>query len=197
MLDRGHEYEKFPREVWCEGNEGLLSKKLVCIVGSRKMSSVGKRNAIDVVQLLGKYGYVLVSGLAMGIDTVVHRAALDGGFSTIAVLPTSIDHVYPTENLPLAREIVDKGGLLVSEYAKDTRTQKWHFLARNRLMVGLSDMVIIVEAEPNSGTTYSASCAAELGKNIYVFPGSRGGDLLIDEGTDSIRELYSRLALEA
>jgi DNA processing protein len=194
-LSVGLEFEKFPTEVWCEGNSALLNGKLACIVGSREVSKQGIRRAREVSSLLGQYGYTLVSGLALGVDTIVHETALAGGYPTIAVLPTPIEKIYPLENSKLAHEIVKGGGLLVSEYESGTKTQKWHFLARNRLMVGLCEFVVIVEAQPKSGTTYSASCAAELGRGIYVFPGSEGANLLISEGADSVLELYGRLAL--
>lgn len=189
-----NKYEKYPNEVYGIGDSKLLTNRLIAVVGSRETSKRGREMAKVVVKGLVDMGVVVVSGLAVGIDTCAHNAALENNGKTIAVLAHGLDMIYPKENKGLANGIVDKGGLLVSEYSIGVGVQKWQFLARNRLMVGLCDAVVIIEAQKNSGSTATAGFAGELGKELFVVPGSPGCDDLILDGANHIDQLWEYLA---
>ena len=177
--------------------------RTVAVVGARKNTEYGKEQAYKIAYGLAKQGVVVVSGLAYGIDSIAHQAALETGGVTIAVLGTPIDQVYPVSHRGLANEIVRQGGAVVSEYApwseilKDekqlrffqSRTgRKAAFLARNRLISGLSDLVIVVEADLRSGSLNTAHHAFEQSNLVYAVPGdvtrqsSRGCNKLLGRG---------------
>jgi DNA processing protein len=161
-----------PRELFIEGNwANLMDKPKVAIVGSRKASPYGRIVTQRLVQALSAYGVVIVSGLALGIDSIAHQAALDANGLTIAVLPSGTDNVYPASHRSLAKQIVDRGGALLSEYPPKTESYKTNFIARNRLIAGLSQAVIITEAAEHSGSLHTANFAIEQGKDVLVVPG--------------------------
>lgn len=162
---------------------------VVAIVGSRHNTRYGEEVAYHLAYELGKRGVVVVSGLAYGIDSVGHRGCLDAGGTTVAVLGTSISHIYPHEHLGLARQIVEQGGAIISEYAPgENPITKFSFLERNRIISGLSDIVVVVEAAERSGSLNTATHAIEQGKEVFAVPGnitspySRGCNRLIREG---------------
>jgi len=188
-------YGKMPENV--SKNEDLrigLSpkserKKAVAIVGSRRNTRYGEEIAYNLAYALAKRGVVIVSGLAYGIDSIGHRAALDAGGTTVAVLGTPIDEIYPKNHEPLAREIVEKGGAIISEYAPGAKIYpKTSFLERNRLISGLSDIVVVVEAAERSGTLNTAAHALNQGRDVFAVPGnitspySKGCNRLIAQG---------------
>ena len=178
--------------------------KTVAIVGSRHNTRYGEEIAYKLAHELGKNGVVVVSGLAFGIDGIAHRGCLDAGGTTVAVLGTPINHVYPKAHLPLAAEIIEKGGAVISEYAPDTKVfMRTSFLERNRLISGLADIVVIVEAAERSGTLNTAAHALDQGKTVFAVPGnitspcSKGCNNLIRQGAipytepdDVLRELF-------
>ena len=199
--------------------------KTVAIVGSRHSTRYGEEIAYRLAYELAKKGVVIVSGLAFGIDTVAHRGCLDAGGITVAVLGTAIDDIYPKPHEPVARRIIEQGGAIISEYAphtteyrdtplapaeyydKDTRQRKLDpkssFLYRNRLISGLSDVVVVVEAAERSGSLNTAAHAIEQGKDVFALPGnitspySQGCNKLIRQGAlpytepvDVLRELF-------
>ena len=147
---------------------------LLAVVGSRKYSHYGKEACEQVVKGLRGYDITIVSGLALGIDSIAHRSALDAGLKTIAVPGSGLDDdaLYPREHLQLAREIVEKGGALVSEYEPDFKATTWSFPRRNRIMAGLSKAVLVVEAERPSGTLITARLALDYGRDVFAVPGS-------------------------
>lgn len=166
----------------------------VAIVGARKQTAYGEEVAYRAAYAVAKMGAVVVSGLAYGIDSVAHRGALDAGGITIAVLGTPIDRIYPMRNVGLAREIVDKGGAIMSEYGPG-ETGGGHgeqggarFLYRNRIIAGLSDAVFVAEAAEHSGSLNTAAHALEQGKDVYAAPAditrvnSEGCNRLIQKG---------------
>ena len=145
--------------------------RTVAIVGSRRSSSYGENIAYRLAYELAKNGVCIISGLAYGIDSVAHRACLDASGVTIAVLGTEINRIYPISHTALARRILERGAIL-SEYNEyDIVYPKTSFLERNRLISGLADVVVIVEAAEHSGTFSTASHAIEQGKELFVVPG--------------------------
>lgn len=135
-----------------------------------------------------------MSGLAYGIDACAHRGCLDAGGVTVAVLGTPIDKIYPSQNLGLAKRIIERGAIL-SEYPPGTETKNWHFLERNRIVSGLSDALIVVEAAKRSGTQQTANDALEQNKEVYAVPGdifrpsSVGCNRLIYDGAHPITSI--------
>jgi len=163
--------------------------KSVAIVGSRHNTRYGEEVAYKLSYELARRGVVVVSGLAYGIDSIGHRAALDAGGKTVAVLGTPIDEIYPREHEGLAREIIEKGGAVMSEYAPGAIVHpKTSFLERNRLIAGLADAVVIVEAAARSGTLNTAMHALDQGKDVLAVPGnvtsplSEGCNRLLKQG---------------
>ena len=179
-----------PERLWVLGHPQRLpewSTRSIAVVGSRAASRDGLDNARRVAEGLARAGVVVVSGLARGIDSVAHRATLDAGGCTIAVLGSGLDRLYPPEHEALADEIAATGAV-VSEYPPATMPQSWLFPRRNRLVSGLADAVVVVEAPEKSGALITASAALEQGKDVMVLPGriaghrNRGGHLLIRDG---------------
>ena len=146
----------------------------ICIVGSRRYSRYGESVCKTLIQGLSGLPVVVVSGLALGIDAIAHRAALDAGLKTIAVPGSGLhpDVLYPRSHVMLAEEIVEKGGLLLSEYEPQTRASPWSFPMRNRIMAGMSHAVLIIEAENDSGTLITARLGLDYNRNIGAVPGS-------------------------
>ena len=178
-----------PRELYCLGNLELLNyKNNIAMIGSRNCSSYGERAAKDFAYNLAKEGTCIVSGLAKGIDSFSHIGALNAKGKTIAVLGSGLDNIYPKENIKLVEEIIKNNGLVISEYPLGTKPLKYHFPARNRIISGLSDSVLVVEARKNSGTNITVDFALEQGKDVFVIPGniysktSDGTNFLITEG---------------
>ena len=161
-----------PKMLYFIGNLPENMVKRVGIVGARKCTPYGEKVAYEAAYQLAKAGVVIVSGLAYGVDSVASRAALDAGGKTVAVLGTPIDRIYPREHLRLAEEIVAKGGAIISEYEPGSNLDyKVSFLCRNRLIAGLSDMVLIAEAAEKSGTLNTAAHTLDQGKELFVVPG--------------------------
>lgn len=148
----------------------------VSVVGSRKASAYGLRMVDRIVRPIVRSGVVVVSGLALGIDGAAHRAVLENGGKTVAVLAHGLEQVCPTSHYQLAREIVNRGGALVSEYAPGTQVQAYYFLARNRIIAGLSMGTILVEAGEKSGALTTAREAIENGREVLAVPGDAERD---------------------
>lgn len=150
----------------------LLKRPRVAIVGSRKVSAYGRYVTQKMAGDLAGSGVVIISGLALGVDSIAHQAAIDAGGLTVAVLPTSLTQIYPASHLNLAKQIVETGGSLISEYAPGVEAYKINFIARNRIVSGLADVLLITEAARNSGTMHTASFALEQGKTVMTVPGN-------------------------
>lgn len=166
----------------------LLERPRVAIVGSRKISPYGKQVTEQLAGELANAGVVVISGLALGVDAIAHQAAVDAGGQCIAVLPTSVEDIAPRSNTNLAKTILAKGGAIISEYPADLPPQKVNFIARNRIVSGLSDGVLITEAALKSGTLHTANFALNQGKTVMAVPGnitsmgSQGTNSLIKAG---------------
>lgn len=151
----------------------LLLKPCVAVVGSRRVSSYGRQVTIDLVTQLVAHDVVIISGLAYGVDSIAHQAALEAGGRTIAVLPSSIQAIYPSKHQQLAERICHQGGALVTEYdGPDVINYKYNFIARNRIIAGLADAVLITEAALKSGSLHTARFANEQGRDVLAVPGS-------------------------
>ena len=187
-----------PITIFANGDISLLNSKSIAIVGSREPSKYGIYVAEKFSKELSKEGITIVSGLARGIDTFAHVGALSSFGKTIAVLGSGIDVVYPKENAKYYREISEKG-LIISEYIVGTAPESKNFPQRNRIISGLSDGVLVVEARKNSGTMITTDFALEQGKELYVIPGnitsnlSAGTNNLIKEGAKLVTDVYEIL----
>lgn len=144
----------------------------VSIVGSRKPTIYGKSVTEKIVHTLAKYQITIVSGLALGIDSIAHRAALKYNTPTVAVMGRGLDEIYPAIHHNLATQIIDSGGCLISTYPESTPARPYHFLERNRIISGLSEIVIVTEAAVKSGTINTATHALDQGKSVFVVPGN-------------------------
>lgn len=174
-----------PKQLFVLGDlTPLLAKPKLAVVGSRKVSPYGRGVTSSLAGAAARYGIVIISGLAIGADAVAHQAALDAGGQTIAVLPTSLDRIYPASHHHLAKQILEKGGALVSEYSDGSEVYKLNFLARNRLVSGLSDGVLITEAAERSGTLATANFALEQGRVVMAVPGNISNPLSV--GTNNL-----------
>ena len=151
----------------------LLDKPCVAIVGSRKVSPYGSFATAQLATELARAGVVIISGLALGVDSIAHQAALTAGGKTIAVLPCGLDTIYPASHRNLAKRILQSGGALVSEYDIGGGTpQKYQFIARNRIIAALSQVVLLTEAAAKSGSLHTAHFALELGIDVVAVPGN-------------------------
>jgi DNA processing protein len=190
-----------PAVLWTRGDRAILTATAVAVIGARYPSREGLTAAAEIAGDLARAGVVVVSGLARGIDAAAHRAALDAGGTTIAVLGTGIDRVYPAENAGLFEEIAAKG-LLVTEFQPGAPPEDWHFPRRNRIISGLSRAVVVVEAKEKSGSLITARLAADQGRDVMAVPGSivggryrgsnallRDGAKLVESAVDILQEL--------
>jgi DNA processing protein len=176
-----------PPVLHCMGRRELLARPAFAIVGSRNATPQGCADAEAFGAALSAAGFAIVSGLAIGIDAAAHRGGLSGAGSSIAVVGTGLDRVYPARNRDLAHELAVRG-LVVSEFAVGTPPLKQNFPRRNRLVSGLSRGVLVVEATLSSGSLITARLAGEQGREVFALPGSihspfsKGGHRLIREG---------------
>lgn len=143
----------------------------IAIVGTRNPSDYGKRWTRNIATLLATKGFIIVSGMAQGVDTVAHTACLEAGGKTVAVVGTGVDVVYPPHNRELANDI-QTHGLIVSEYVAGTPPDRTHFPARNRIIAGLSRVTIVIEAPVKSGALITAHQANDFGRDVYILPGA-------------------------
>lgn len=150
----------------------LKHSRCVAIVGARKATKGGLEIARLLAETIAGYGITIVSGLARGIDSAAHQGALDASGKTIAVLPSGIEYIYPTTNAWLAKQIVENNGALVSEHKGDYRPRNEDFLARNRIIAGLSELTVVVEAGARSGALNTARHALEANREVMAVPGS-------------------------
>ena len=159
--------KNYPPELYYDGNLKLLDRVKVSIVGSRKTSKYSREQTHKLSSALVKAGVCVVSGGAMGVDAVAHLGA--GASNTIAVLPCGINIKYPAVNKNLLVDI-QNSGLLLSQFEKDTKARPWSFVVRNELVVALGEVLVVAEAELDSGSMRSIEFALKMGKDIFVFP---------------------------
>jgi len=190
------EINQQPKELYFVGAVPDWSRKLLCIVGARKNTTYGKEAVETLVEGLKDYPITIVSGLALGIDSIAHRAAMKNGLPTIAVPGSGLSPraLHPQSHLRLAEEIVRSGGTLMNEFDPNFKATHWSFPQRNRIMAGLSNATFVIEAEKKSGTLITARLAIEYNRDVLTLPGSiwnttsQGPHMLLRMGATPIRD---------
>ena len=183
---------KSPKKLYFIGELPPTRIPTVAIVGSRRPTTYGKEVTYRLSNDLARRGVAIISGLALGVDGIAHRGALDAGGITLAVLANSVDIIYPATHRGLASDILNGGGAIISEYEPPTEARNFQFLERNRIVSGLSDAVIVTEAAVRSGTLSTVMHALEQGREVFVVPGnitsplSAGCNNLIKQGAHPI-----------
>ena len=194
-----------PKKIHLLGNLPNQNSPYIAIVGTRKATTEGRLIAKKIAQKLAELGAVIVSGLAMGIDTAAHEGALAGNGKTVAVLACGLNEIYPRQNENLAQKILEANGVIISEYPIGTPAYPDQFLARNRIVSGLSVATIVIEAPIDSGALVTARLAAEQGREVFIIPGPinhpnyNGSHKLIRDGArlvNSIEDILEDLGSE-
>lgn len=184
-----------PKELYAIGNIELLNKPSLAIIGTRQITQYGVKNCEYFAKEIVKRDIPIVSGMAVGTDTIAHKTALQYGGNTIAVLGSGLNHIFPQENSKLFEDIVQKNGLIITEYPPNTRPKSERFLERNRIVSGLSEGVLIIEAAYRSGTSVTAKIAKSQGKVVMALPGRLdnsygvGVNKLIQEGAKLVTNI--------
>lgn len=161
-----------PISLYVKGDKKILNNNAIALIGCRKATEYGIKASKYFSYNLAKRGENIVSGLAKGIDSYAHIGAICGKGKTIAVVGNGLDSIYPKENIQIAEKILETGGAIISEYPLGTKPEKMNFPARNRIISGISNSVIVVEARKKSGTLITVDFALEQGRDIYVVPGN-------------------------
>ncbi|MDB5801184.1 MAG: dprA [Rhodocyclales bacterium] len=194
-----------PCLLYVKGDPQLLNRPAIALVGSRNATAQGNANAEAFARALSQAGLTVVSGMALGIDAAAHRGALAGRGSTVAVIGTGADRVYPASNAALAHKIVENGAI-ISEFALGTPAAAYNFPRRNRLISGLSRGVLVIEAALGSGSLITARMALEQGREVFAIPGSihsplsKGCHQLIKQGAklvESAQDVLEELRWDA
>ncbi len=159
-----------PHVLFYKGSSDLLNKRVVSVVGTRFPSQYGKDRVVELMAVLGQYNVMVVSGLAYGIDTVVHKEALNNTLETIGVLGHGLDQLYPHANKALAADMLQQGGLL-SEFMQGIQPEKQNFPKRNRIVAGMADAVVVVESGSKGGSLITADIANSYNKDVLAYPG--------------------------
>ncbi|MDD4607440.1 MAG: DNA-processing protein DprA [Patescibacteria group bacterium] len=181
-----------PPLIYYTGNLKICHDFCLAVVGTRKVSSYGKQIIDQIVGPLANKGITIVSGLALGVDSLAHQITLENQGSTIAVLGSSLDHIYPQANYALSQKILEQQGLLISEYPLGTRPAKQNFPFRNRIISGLSLGTLIIEAPESSGALITAKFSLEQNREVFAVPGditkinSSGTNALIKQGAKPV-----------
>jgi DNA processing protein len=173
-----------PKYIYYRGSLPDPGKSAVALVGTRHPTAAASMQAISLGREFARAGIAVISGLALGIDALSHRGALEGGGYTAAVLGSSVDEVFPATNRDLARRIIKAGGSLISEYDPGTTPRKNYYPQRNRIISGLARATVIVEAPAGSGALHTARFALEQGRDLFV--SSAGVDSPIGEGSRAL-----------
>lgn len=183
--------KKYPEKLYYKGNFDLLARRKVSIIGSRKPNQYAQQMTHRLASELSRVGVCIVSGGAMGVDAIAHRGA--GSDSTIVVLPCGIDLRYPAVNQSLL-ENIENSGLTMSQFDPGFQATNWSFVVRNEVVVALGDVLIVTQADIDSGSMHSVEFALEMGKKIYVIPHRIGesegtNKLLADGKVEAIYDL--------
>lgn len=186
-----------PKELYVEGTLPNPETHIyIGVVGSRKFTDYGKRACEDLIRGLAGYPFVIVSGLALGIDSIAHKTALEVGLPTIAIPGSGLapNTIYPKSNFGLARAIIEAGGALMSEFEPEFEATPWSFPKRNRIVAGLCDATLVIEAGETSGALITAKLALSYNRDVLAIPGSiyvdqsKGTNSLIARGAYAILE---------
>ena len=195
--DRLKDIKNQPKEIYYCGDISLANKTCLAVVGARRFSSYGKQVTYEIVERLIDAGFIIVSGIAPGIDTLAHQIVVEKNAKTIAILGTGIDKksFYPKANIKLAQKIIDQGGCIISEYPTGTSATKFTFPQRNRIMAGISLGILVIEAKLKSGSLITANYGFAQNKKIFAVPNSiytqnsKGCNLLIKKGAKLVEEV--------
>lgn len=193
-LQRSIDLDDFPKKLYILGNLPKKNLPTIAIVGSRKPTQYGREVTERLAGDLARAGVVVISGLALGIDSIAHRAALEAKGITIAVLANGLDTIYPRNHQALAKQIVENDGAILSEYESGTPPLPFRFLQRNRIVSGLADGIVVVEAATRSGTLSTAAHALDQSKEVFAVPGnitsplSSGCNALIKQGATPVTD---------
>ena len=178
-----------PSRIYVEVNPEILNEVGIAVIGSRTNTPYGEKMCKKFVKNLVEYNINIISGLAIGIDSIAHKACLKNGGKTIAVLPSGFGKIYPSCNLELYRTIIDNGGAVVTEYEENVKAESKNFLERNRIVAGLGIGTLVVEGGARSGTSVTARFTEEGGKPVFCIPSSlenikgKGTNELIQNGS--------------
>ena len=162
-----------PVMIYCQGDASLNHPRTISVVGTRKASESGKLLCARIIQHLKAYNVQVISGLAFGIDASSHRAALNEGLETIAVMASGLQHTYPAAHRNLRKRIAEKGAIF-TEFSSSTTPEKEHFPMRNRIIAGLSDALLVVESARKGGSMITAQMAFAYNKDVFAIPGRPG-----------------------
>lgn len=179
-----------PITLFYKGDISIVNEQSIAIIGSRNCTEYGRKCAEFISNEVAKRKICIVSGLAIGIDSIGHITALNNKSNTIAVIGNGLDNIYPSKNIKLAESIIKSGGLILSEFIVGTKPFKQNFPRRNRIISGLSDSVIVIEGSKKSGSLITANYAIEQGKDVFAIPGSifssnsEGTNELIKDGAN-------------
>lgn len=160
-----------PKKIYVIGNLELLNKKSFAIVGTRRITEYGRKNCMKFAGEISLRDIPIVSGMAVGTDTVAHKVALENKSETIAVLGSGFKNIFPKENITLFEQIVENRGLIITEYEENSMPNKNNFPKRNRIITALSEGVLVIEAGYRSGTSITARYAKQQGKKVFAVPG--------------------------
>ena len=191
-------YDK-PIVLYIKGDKTILNEFSLAVIGCREHTKYGEVAAIDISSKIAEKGIITVSGLARGIDSVAHTETVKVHGKTIAVIGSGLDNIYPKENIFLANEIIKNGGAIISEYIVGSKPDRMHFPARNRIISGLSNGVVVIEAKKKSGTMITVDFALEQGKEVFAVPGnifsinSEGTNELIKQGAKMVTNIQDIL----
>ncbi len=169
--------------------QGILPKgRMIAVVGTRRMTPYGQKVTEELVRDLAKAGFIIVSGMALGVDGVAHKVAIEAGGKTVAVLGAGVDLVYPPEHRALYNSILAHGAV-ISEVAGTQRVERKRFPARNRIISGLCEAVVVTEGALDSGSLITARLALDQGRDVFAVSGSAGADYLIDQGAKPVTKV--------
>lgn len=192
-----------PNTLYYMGELPTSRRPTIAVVGTRRPTAYGTEVTTKLAGDLARRGVIIVSGMALGVDGLAHRAALEVGGTTIAVQGNGLSKLYPRTHAQLGKDIIEKGGAIISEYEPEVPARDFQFLQRNRLVSGLSDGVLITEASAKSGTLNTARHALEQGKEVFVVPGnitsplSSGCNALLGQGATPVTRVEDILEVIA
>jgi DNA processing protein len=159
-----------PALLYYKGNANLQQQRILAVVGTRRPTQYGKQVCEQIIRDLAEFSVLIVSGLAYGIDTIAHQAALKNQLPTLAVLAHGLDRIYPPQNKALARDMLESGGL-ITDFPKGTKPDRMHFPQRNRITAGLCDALLVIESGVQGGSLITANIANSYHKEVFAIPG--------------------------
>lgn len=183
-----------PKRLYIEGNEKLLNNDSIAIVGSRNCTEYGVTQTKKFSKEIADCNITIISGLALGIDTIAHEVAIESKGNTIAVIASGLNYIYPEENKSLYQKILDNGGCVISEHEPKTEIDMKNFPKRNRIISGISNGVLIIEAGYRSGSTITGKCGLEQNKKVFCIPRDIGISNGI--GTNKLLQKGAKLVIE-